>query len=153
MGLKMNLTLINHSTHMMPRKFVEQWLGSILGILAKERGLPLLKADISVVFLESREAKKLNRSYRGKNYATDILSFQGEGAEMGNLGELVLCPEVLKKQAAEHDLPFKAELGYMLIHGVLHLLGHDHEKSNKEAERMFKIQDQLFDRLRAKFEI
>lgn len=149
----MNITLINQSITPMPRKFLQQWLQSTLKTLAKERQLALSKADIVVVFLDQRVAKKINRSYRRKNYATDVLSFQGEWPNATDLGELVLCPEVLRKQAKEHGHSFKAEIGYMLIHGVLHLLGHDHEKSNSEAERMFKIQDQLFDRLRAKFEI
>ncbi len=105
----------------------------------------LSKMDLTIVFLDTAAAKKINREFRGKNYATDILSFDG--------GELVLCPQVLKRQAKEHRHSFNAELGYMLIHGVLHLKGFDHEKSKSAAAKMFKIQDQVFDRLCAKFEI
>ena len=107
--------------------------------------------ELTIVFLDSTPARKLNKIYRKKNYATDILSF--EGASPLELGELVICPQVLQKQAKEHDLSFKAELAYMLIHGVLHLLGYDHERSATEAKKMFQIQDQLFDRLRIQFDI
>jgi probable rRNA maturation factor len=109
------------------------------------------KRELVIVFLDPIPAKKLNKTYRQKNYATDILSF--EGATPQDLGELVICPQVLQKQAKEHDLSFKAELAYMLIHGVLHLLGYDHERSATEAKKMFAIQDQLFDRLRIQFDI
>ncbi len=152
--MKNLISLINQSTMSMPRKFIQQWLELTLKALGKERAVAgPAKVELTVVFLDLDDAKKLNRTYRKKNYATDILSFEGEWPDTAHWGELVICPSVLKKQAKTHGHSFRAELGYMLIHGVLHLLGHDHEKSLKEANRMFKIQDQLFDRLRAKFEI
>lgn len=83
--------------------------------------------------------------FRKKNYATDILSFAGDLED--SLGELVLCSQVLQKQAKEHKLTFNEELGYMLTHGVLHLMGFDHEKSKKEAKIMHDIQDLIFDKL------
>ncbi len=140
------LNLINHSQVPMPRK----WIETIDEFV--RQNLQLKKdQELTVVFLDPKPAKKINEQYRKKSYATDILSF--EGASPADLGELVICPQVLKKQAKEHDLSFKAELAYMLIHGVLHLLGYDHEKSKKEAKKMFEIQDQLFDRLRNQFDI
>lgn len=140
-----SFNLINHSRVRMPR----QWLQKNWLFLQKE--LRLKGSEITVVFLDPGPAKKINRQYRQKKYATDVLSFKSETP--GELGELILCPQVLQRQAKEHDLSFKAELSYMLIHGVLHLLGYDHEKSSREATEMFKIQDQLFDRLCAKFDI
>jgi probable rRNA maturation factor len=71
--------------------------------------------------------KRLNKLYRGKNYATDILSF--EAPEEGTLGELVLCLPTIRSQARRTGLGEKGELGYMLVHGVLHMLGYDHEKT------------------------
>lgn len=152
--MKNLINLINQSTTPMPRKFIQQWLSLTLKDLSKQPPVAgQAKVELSVVFLDLADAKKLNRTYRQRNYATDILSFEGEWPATANWGELVICPTVLKKQAKVHGHSFKAELGYMLIHGVLHLLGHDHEKSRIKADRMFQIQDQLFDRLRAKFEI
>lgn len=139
------LNLINESKIAMPKKFIQD----VDKFLRKE--LKLAEKELTIVFMNPEPAKKINMQYRKKNYATDVLSFLSPTKE--DLGDLVLCPQVLKKQAKEHALSFKAELAYMLIHGVLHLLGYDHELSEREAKKMFKIQDQLFDRLRLKFQI
>jgi probable rRNA maturation factor len=138
------INLINQSEVRMPR----QWMEKVFLFLEKELKL---KADLTVVFLDPKPAQELNWTYRKKKYPTDVLSFESGNSE--ELGELILCPQVLQRQAKEHELSFNAELAYMLIHGVLHLLGHDHEKSKREATKMFRIQDQLFDRLRTKFHI
>jgi probable rRNA maturation factor len=138
--------LINQSKVRMPKSFVLE----VDSFIRRRLKIPV-KRELTIVFLDPTPAKKLNKTYRKKDYATDILSF--EGATPQDLGELVICPQVLQKQAKEHDLSFKAELAYMLIHGVLHLLGYDHERSAKEAKKMFQIQDQLFDSLRNRFHI
>ncbi|MEZ0390648.1 MAG: rRNA maturation RNase YbeY [Pseudobdellovibrionaceae bacterium] len=138
------LQLINQSQIRMPRKWLEQcyrWMALELK----------LKKDLTLVFLNPIPARKLNSQYRKKNYATDVLSFSSDIPS--ELGELIMCPQVLQKQAQEHGHSFRAELAYMLIHGVLHLQGYDHEKSKAEAKKMFQIQDQLFDRLCSKFHI
>lgn len=145
----MKLILINQSKVRMPRSFIDRWLSECRGALAS-RGVPLSKQkELTVVFMGKSSAKKLNFQFRHRNYATDVLSFEGD--DQGTLGELILCPEVLLKQASEHDLSFRQELGYMLIHGVLHLLGFDHEGAAAEAQRMFALQDEIFDKLCRKF--
>jgi probable rRNA maturation factor len=62
---------------------------------------------------------------------------------------LAIAPEVIKRQAKEHGLLFREELGYMVLHGFLHLLGYDHETSERDARVMFKLQDQLFEEILA----
>lgn len=100
-----------------------------------------LKDQLVIVFLDAPAAKKINRQFRNKNYPTDILSFQtGSG-----LGELLICPKVLQVQAKEQGHSFDKELTYMLIHGVLHLLGFDHEIGAVKAQRMMKFQDKIFE--------
>lgn len=133
----------------MPRKFMETWLNFVIRDLQKNGLIKNTQLDLTVVFMGKSQAKKLNLEFRQRNYPTDVLSFEGDGK--GVLGELVICPEVVKKQALEHDLTFREELGYMLLHGVLHLLGYDHEKNEAEAKVMFGIQDKVFDRLCRKF--
>ena len=91
-------------------------------ILRKERKQNL---DLSLVFLKELKMQELNRVYRGKNKPTNVLSFQEE--ELG-LGELVLCPAVIRKDAKKYGITFKAELIRIFIHGMMHLLGYDHEK-------------------------
>ncbi len=98
------------------------------------------------MFLDSTPAKKINWQFRGKDYPTDVLSFEPVDEE-SSLGELVLCPQVLQKQAVEHKQDYNDELGYMVLHGVLHLLGFDHEKSEADAKKMLELQDDVFQKL------
>lgn len=93
--------------------------------------------------------RSLNSSFRGKKKVTDILSFSG--FESNDLGELVLCGEVIERQAKDHFLSNNQELGYLLIHGVLHLLGYEHEQGGAKAKKMFKLQDQIYDKLNEAF--
>ena len=141
----MHIEIINQTKSKIPKKFVQDWTKKIYKNLNTQKILKKEK-DLIVVFVTSAKMKKLNSQFRGKNKHTDILSF--EPIEESSLGELVLCLPVLKKQAKDHKLSLNHEIGYMLIHGILHLLGYDHETSAKDAKRMFKIQDALFDKLK-----
>jgi len=90
--------------------------------------------SISVALVSQGEIKKLNRKFRSKNKPTDVLSFTLN--EKDCLGEIVICPEIVKKNAEKFKVSFKKELTKMLIHGILHLCGYDHEKSESKAELM-----------------
>lgn len=98
--------------------------------------------EISLVFLSTTEMKKINKAFRGKNKATDVLSFASVTPD--SLGELIFCLDVLKNQAAEQKHTLGHEFLYMFIHGLLHLLKYDHEISKIEHITMFKRQDKLF---------
>lgn len=98
--------------------------------------------QVVIAFVNSDEMQKLNKKFRGKNYATDILSFAP--TEESSLGELVFCADVLRRQATEHNLTFELEFTYMMIHGLLHLLGYDHEASEAQSKKMFTVQDAIF---------
>ncbi len=106
-------------------------------ILAKERKGHL---DLSVVLLKEPKMQELNRIYRGKNKPTNVLSFQEE--ELG-LGELVLCPAVIRKDAKKYGITFKAEFIRIFIHGLLHLAGYDHEK-DADFKRMSHKENYYF---------
>ena len=86
-------------------------------------------ATLSLVFVKKVEIKKLNKRFRNKNKATDVLSFKLEEGKY--LGEIVICPEMVKPE----------EMMKTFIHGILHLCGYDHEKSEKEAKTMEKKQE------------
>jgi len=107
-------------------------------------------AAISIAFIKEEEIKKINKQYLKKDYPTDVLSFseaevdyseKKEQIGVGLLGEIVICPSQVEKNAKELGLTFKKELNRVLIHGILHLLGYDHEGSEKEAKRMRKKED------------
>lgn len=140
----MKLNMINKSQVSVPRAFLKKWVEA-LTLKLKKKGFPrvLDGKELILVFLDTSEAKKLNKQFRGRNYATDVLSF--DPIDPGSLGELVMCPQVLKKQAKEHGLTYNLELGYMVLHGVLHLLGFEHEENEEDAAEMFKLQDEIFD--------
>jgi probable rRNA maturation factor len=95
-------------------------------------GKKLGKAEVTVVLADDRFVHDLNKTYRGKDKATNILSFAGEG---NHLGDLVLALETIEREAEEQDKSFKDHVRHLLVHGTLHLLGYDHERKN-EAERM-----------------
>lgn len=105
-----------------------------------------MSKELTIVFMDPKPARQMNKQFRSRDYATDVLSFEALIPE--SLGELVLCPQVLQKQAQEHGLSYREELGYMLLHGVLHLLGYDHETGREDAEEMFAVQDAVFAKLR-----
>ena len=86
--------------------------------------------NISLVFIGSERMRELNERYRGKNRVTDVLTF-GE-----DLKEIVICLSEVKKNARRFKSSFNKELALVLVHGILHLLGYDHEKSEKKAEKM-----------------
>ncbi len=142
----MNLTIINKSKRPVPRVFLSKWVRELNRLAAKKINPDRYRGqELVVVFLGEKEARQLNKNYRGKDYATDVLSFSSEDPSC--LGELVICPEVISRQAREHEIRVREELGYMILHGFLHLLGYEHERSPSAAKRMFAIQEQLFDQL------
>ncbi len=144
-----NLTFVNQSKMRMPKAFVQKWIAAMEQALPSRDRRKVLAGSMTVVFLDAAAAKRLNKKFRGRDYATDVLSFPG--MESGWLGELVICPQVIERQAREHELSFKTELGYMVLHGLLHLLGYDHETSRREELRMMRLQDKIFAVLRDKF--
>ena len=93
---------------------------------------------LSIALIGVSRIKKLNKKYLKRDYPTDVLVFPETESylKINNLGEIVICPQVVKKNAKKFKLTFKKELSKILIHGILHLLGYDHEKSKKEAEKM-----------------
>ena len=94
---------------------------------------------ISIALVGKIKIKELNRRYRKKDKATDVLSFLYDQG-----GEIVLCFEVIKKNARKFGLSAKTELLRSLIHGMLHLLGYDHEKNEKEEKKMQNLQNHYF---------
>lgn len=139
------LELVNSTKTRIPKKYLESLWGLLQIELQKRNLIPQnFDKTLVLVFINLKEAKKLNRIHRKKNYATDVLSF--ESLDPDSVGELVLCPEVLIRQASEHGQSYRDELAYMVIHGVLHLLGMDHETSKKEEKKMFGIQDKIFEK-------
>jgi probable rRNA maturation factor len=95
----------------------------------------------TIVFVSDAAIKKLNKQFRGKNYATDVLSFPTEAEKFetesqSHLGEIVISTQRAAAQANENGLTFKNEVQQLILHGLLHLCGYDHETDNGEMNRM-----------------
>ena len=112
------------------------------------RFLSMEDKEVSVLLVNDRKIKRLNQSFRNKNTSTDVLSFsqfeEGKGFDSILLGDVVVSLESAFKQAKDHGLSFEEELILLIIHGLLHLLGYDHEISTKEQHRMQKKTLELF---------
>jgi len=110
-------------------------------------------AELSILLVSDAEMQKLNRDYRGKDRPTDVLSFaQQEGpgaAPEGLLGDVVVSVDTARRQAAERGATLPREAERLLVHGVLHLLGYDHERSAADARRMQRRERALARHLRA----
>jgi len=95
-------------------------------------------AELSLRIVDADEITELNRHYRGGDYATNVLSFPAdlpEELELPHLGDIVVCAEVVAREADEQHKPLAAHWAHMLVHGTLHLLGYDHI-DDTEAEEM-----------------
>ena len=105
------------------------------------RRLDLAESELSLVLCDDAFIRPLNRDYRGKDAPTDVLSFamqEGEAVREDDpvLGDLVISAETAARQAAEQGHALDAELRVLLVHGLLHLLGYDHEVDEVEAAEM-----------------
>ena len=112
--------------------------------------------ELSILVVDNARIRQLNQQYRDKDSATDVLSFPQFEEDDENeepafsshlLGDVVLSIETAELQAKEHDLSLEEELILLLIHGILHLMGFDHERSEAEAKAMQKQSRMLFDKL------
>ena len=107
------------------------------------------EADLAIRIVGTREGRALNRHYRGKDYATNVLSFPAElpeglpeGVRMPLLGDLVICAPVVAREAKEQRKPLNAHYAHLAVHGALHLLGWDHE-DDREAEAMEQLEREI----------
>ena len=109
------------------------------------------EADLAIRLVDAKEGRALNRHYRGRDYATNVLSFPAEldadirlpeGVRMPLLGDLVLCAPVIAREAREQGKPLAAHYAHLTVHGALHLLGWDHG-DEVEAEAMEQLEREI----------
>ena len=103
------------------------------------------RADLALRIVDEREGLALNRHYRGKDYPTNVLSFPAdlpEGVMLPILGDIVLCAPVVAREAREQGKALNAHYAHLTVHGILHLLGFDHE-DEREAEAMELLERQI----------
>ncbi|CAG0966402.1 Endoribonuclease YbeY [Burkholderiales bacterium] len=94
------------------------------------------RATLTLRFVDAVEGRRLNRDFRGKDYATNVLTFAyGEGRERRLEGDIVVCVPVLREEAKRQRLALEAHCAHLVMHGILHLQGWDHE-NEEEAQAM-----------------
>jgi len=103
--------------------------------------VPGKASAVTVAFVSDRHMRELNRQWRGKTGTTDVLSFPAGQDEFDNpdgsaLGDVVISVEQAARQAKENDLTFDDEIAQLILHGLLHLCGHDHETDSGEMNRL-----------------
>ena len=112
----------------LPRHKVLRWVRAALGG-------DVQAAEITVRIVDADEGRQLNRDFRGKDYATNVLTFDYSGAPVV-AADLVLCAPVVAREAAELGKPLAEHYAHLLVHGTLHAQGWDHETSEADAEAM-----------------
>lgn len=117
---------------------IQRWLDAAIVPFQEE-------AEVTVRLVDEAESHDLNLTYRGKDKPTNVLSFPFEappGMEMPLLGDLVICRQVVEREAPEQDTPLDAHWAHMVVHGSLHLLGYDHIEDD-EAEEMEALETEI----------
>lgn len=130
----------------------DEWYEQIDKLLtfAKDQEQIEGEAELSVTFVDKDEIQEINKTYRDKDKVTDVISFALEedepeitGLDMPRvLGDIIICTDVANEQAKSYGHSFERELGFLALHGFLHLLGYDHMNETDEQE-MFGRQDQI----------
>jgi probable rRNA maturation factor len=108
-------------------------------------------AELTVRFVDADEARVLNRDYRAKDYATNVLTFAyNEGEEIGadepTRADIILCTDVLEREAAEQKKTVEEHAAHLVVHGVLHAQGYDHEHDD-EADEMEQFERDVLESL------
>ncbi|UUM31219.1 rRNA maturation RNase YbeY [Vibrio japonicus] len=139
MSIELDLQLAVEDENGLPQfDDIHHWLSR-----AVEKFQP--QAEVTVRIVDEEESHQLNHDYRGKDKPTNVLSFPFEappGMEIDLLGDLIICRQVVEREAAEQDKPLMAHWAHMVVHGSLHLLGYDHIEDD-EAEEMESLETEI----------
>ena len=122
---------------------IERFARSLVPAISETRG-----RVFTVAFISDARMKQLNSAFRGKNSTTDVLSFPYEADEFDitedSLGDIAISAEQAHKQAAENNLSLESEIKQLMLHGVLHLCGYDHETDDGEMNaRELELRESL----------
>jgi len=123
LSLSLQFADASHRAHL-PRHKVARWIRAALSV----------PGEITVRIVGAEEGQSLNRDYRGKDYATNVLTFDYSHAPVVS-ADLILCAPVVEAEAREQKITLEAHYAHLLVHGALHAQGHDHEEE-AEAQAM-----------------
>lgn len=144
-------------TNSTPKKaFTRPFFKKIIESAVKEVGLANKKVGLSINLVSKTRIQSMNKKYRNKNKPTDVLSFPLHNYLLPNktketileIGDIFICPSVAVEKAQKNNSSVIDELKFLTVHGLLHLLGYDHEKSSAEKKTMFQLQDKILKKLK-----
>lgn len=139
MSIELDLQLAVESEQGLPSAGeFQRWLDKTIMPFQKE-------AELTIRIVDEQESHQLNHEYRGKDKPTNVLSFPFEappGVEINLLGDMIICRQVVEKEAIEQSKPLNAHWAHMVVHGSLHLLGYDHIE-DEEAEEMEALETEI----------
>ncbi|WP_299689593.1 rRNA maturation RNase YbeY [uncultured Vibrio sp.] len=139
MSIELDLQLAVENEQGLPTKQeIQLWLDKTIPPFQEN-------AELTIRIVDTQESHQLNHEYRGKDKPTNVLSFPFEappGIELDLLGDLIICRQVVEKEAEEQNKPLLAHWAHMVVHGSLHLLGYDHIEDD-EAEEMESLETEI----------
>ncbi|MFO7594271.1 MAG: rRNA maturation RNase YbeY [Pseudomonadota bacterium] len=128
--IELDLQVVTGADDIPDEPLIRRWVGAALTGRRED-------AQLTIRIVDKAEITELNRTYRGKDKATNVLSFPFEappGVELPLLGDIVICAKVVADEACEQGKPLEAHWAHMVIHGILHLLGYDHIEEAEAAQ-------------------
>lgn len=124
-------------TTQVPRAAIRRWVQAAL----------FFDAELTVRFVTEKEGRTLNRSYRDKDYATNVLTFNyHESEEQATHADIVLCSDVLMRESEEQHISLEQHAAHLIVHGVLHAQGYDHE-NDEDAVEMETLETEILSSL------
>ena len=132
----------------LPRWRLRRWVERALNAAAGDGLITFQHAELSLRLVGQAEGRRLNRDFRERDYATNVLTFEYGVDPLGTArGDIVICIPVLAREAREQGKPFLDHAAHLTVHGTLHALGYDHIK-NKDARRMEGLETQILAAMR-----
>ncbi|MGE4543877.1 MAG: rRNA maturation RNase YbeY [Pedobacter sp.] len=137
------------------QKIALETLEKVAQRILNDSGCP--DAELSIVIVDDEQIQQINRDYLQRDKPTNVISFamqEGEdvGLHPGLLGDVIISADTAARDALEAELAFESELYFLLLHGILHLLGYDHERgTEEEAQLMEAREEELFSHIRKEF--
>ena len=128
---------VSASIHVPDKQQVIVWVESLLTAIGYEKAV-----QVSICVVNKQEIAELNEKYRGKNKATNVLSFPYQsmpGIEVSLLGDIVICAEIVNQEAQQQEKSLQQHWAHMIVHGALHLLGYDHIEES-DAQQMESVE-------------
>ena len=142
MAVKVEVQYASNECNLPNRRLITEWVILALSDIDKN-------VEMSVRIVDEVEGKALNKRWRNRDYATNVLSFPlktEEGPAAGLLGDIVICAPVIRNEATEQKKILQNHWAHMVIHGTLHLIGYDHTNDN-DAEKMESLEIELLNKI------